>query len=99
MSYEGSNLTVRSWRVALAAVFAVACSQLVFAGHLFEHEASGIDEVCAACVQLEKFESPTVSESSAAAVAPSAELVLVQVVVRFETAEPAPYSSRAPPSL
>ena len=99
MNYEASNLTVRSWRIALAAVVAVACSQLAFAGHQFEHDAFGIDEVCAACLQLEQFENPTFSESSAAAVAPAAELALVQTVARVESAEPAPYSSRAPPTL
>ena len=99
MSHEGQKPTVRSRRIALAALLALACSQLVFAGHQYQHEADSIDDVCAACLQLEQFDNPTFSDSSAAAVAPAAELALLQTVARVESAEPAPYSSRAPPTL
>ncbi len=99
MSYEGRNLTARSWRIALAAVLAFACSQLVFAGHQFEHDADGIDEVCAACLQLEKFDNPSPGAAGTAVAAPAAELPKARLTPLVELTESAPYSTRAPPTL
>jgi len=99
MSYEGKSLTARSWRIALAAVLAFACSQLVFAGHQFEHDASGIDEVCAACLQLEQFDHPVFAGAKVSLPVPGA--VLLQSLPSSHTALGAsvPYSTRAPPIL
>ena len=99
MSYEGRNLTVTSWRIALAAVLAFACSQLVFAGHQFEHDVDSIDEVCPACLQLEQFDNPSGGAASTAMAAPAAELAKARLTPLVVLTESAPYSTRAPPML
>lgn len=99
MSFEASNLTVRSWRIALAAVLALACSQLVFAGHQHQHDADGIDEVCATCLQLEQFDHPPIARAMVSL--PEAAVMRVQTLRSSLTTlgDPTPYSSRAPPAL
>ena len=99
MSHEGQKPAVRSRRIALAALLALACSQLVFAGHHFEHDASGVDEVCAACLQLEQFDNPSFVAAKPAAAAQTVELAKARLTALVELTESAPYSTRAPPSL
>lgn len=99
MSNEPSNRTARSWRIALAAIVAFACSQLVLAGHQFEHEAGGIEEVCVACLQLDQFDTPPVNAAGSAIAAPCADRPKVLPEALAESGDPVPYSTRAPPLL
>ena len=100
MSFQTNRSVVRSWRIALLAGLVFACSQLVFAGHQFEHDTHVVEEACAACLQVQQLDDTAPGGAGTEPAPPSAELILPPSPAVFEQRKnPAPYSTRAPPAL
>jgi hypothetical protein len=49
---------IRRWRFALLVLLCVGGSQLVMAGHQFQHDDVLVAESCAVCIQLDQLDSP-----------------------------------------
>ena len=100
MSFQTNRSVVRSWRIALLAGLVFACSQLVFAGHQFEHDSHASEEVCAACLQVQQLDDVAPGGDCAPLPAPAAEHVQFRPTAVVEHRDDAaPYSTRAPPEL
>ncbi len=100
MSFETNRPIVRSWRAALLAGLVFACTQLVFAGHQFEHGALAHEEICAACLQVQQLDDVALGGDCAELPAKTSEHVQIRptAVVEYRD-DAAPYSTRAPPTL
>jgi len=90
---------VRSWRLALLALLAVACSQLALAEHQFEHDAGVAGDVCAVCLQLEQFDIPHAAPLSGITADTPVSLDTTRNPAHVTPAAAAPYASRAPPRI
>ncbi len=99
MHSESTISKLRTWRIALAALFAIAGSQLAFAGHQFEHDFDSIDDVCAVCLQIERWDQPPCNISAALLPAPVFEPPQVAPAAPGVSFAASPYSTRAPPLL
>ncbi len=94
------NKSARSkWYVAVAALVAIAGAQLVFAGHQFEHDLDSIDDICAVCLQIERWDQPPCDIPAASLPAPVFESPKVAPAAVGVAGTVAPYSTRAPPHL
>lgn len=87
------------WHVAVAALVAIAGSQLVFAGHQFEHDLDSMDDVCAVCLQIERLDQPPCDIPAASLPAPVFESPQAAPAVPGVATAVSPYSTRAPPLL
>ena len=97
MRHEPNKTTLSKWRVALAALLAIASSQLVFAAHQFEHDLGSLEETCIVCIQIEQFDQATsvVPAALMPALAPVATRLGTGLLVA--TASRTAYFTRAPP--
>lgn len=99
MNSESNISKLRTWRIALAALLAIAGSQLAFAGHLFEHDLDSIDDVCAVCLQIERFDQPPPDISAALLPGAAFESPRAAPATPGISAAVSPYFTRAPPLL
>ena len=99
MNSESNIGRLRTWRIALAAMLAIAGSQLAFAGHQFEHDLDSTDDVCAVCLQIERLDLPPCAVAAALLPAPEFESPQVAPATLGVSAAVSPYSTRAPPLL
>ena len=99
MKSESNISRLRSWRIALAALLAIAGSQLVFAGHQYEHDLDSVDDTCAVCLQIERLDQPPCDNPAALLQAPVFQLPQIAPATLGISAAVSPYSTRAPPLL
>ena len=99
MNSESNISKLRTWRIALAALLAIAGSQLAFAGHQFEHDLDSIEDACVVCVQIERLDQPPCDIPAASLPAPVFETPQVAPATPGVSAAVSPYSTRAPPLL
>jgi hypothetical protein len=52
------------WRAFAMALLAVASTQFAVASHQFEHDAGTLNEVCAACVQIQSLDGPASADTA-----------------------------------
>lgn len=99
MMLASLNRRTITLRAAWLAMIVVAGSQLVLAGHQFQHDGVTGNEVCTTCVQLDEFDAPVTLAPANPPLSSQLPVVLPDRGSLIDRLSLSPYSSRAPPRV